>query len=67
MAEKPLKIKGCLREGEEEKFVIIDVEKSESLEDIARQLGTIIVECVDKNYDAVIDAKNRILYRKKRD
>jgi len=67
MSEKPLRIKGCLRKGEEEKFVIIDVEKAEDLENIARQMGTVIIECVDADYDAVIDARNRLLFRKRRE
>jgi len=65
MTEKPLRIRGCISKESLEKFTTIDVRKSEDLEAIARNIGTVIVECIDEGYEAVVDAKNRLLFRKK--
>ena len=63
MEERPIRIKACLREGEEEKFTLVEVESDEDLEKVAKALGTVILE--SKDYDAVIDARDRLLFMKR--
>ena len=62
---KPLRIKACQTEGTEEQLLKIEVESDEDLEKLAAYLDVPIIEC-RKGYDAVIDARDKILfYRKK--
>ena len=65
MSEKPLRIRGCLRESDEEKFSVVEVATEEDLEKVAKALGTFILEC-DRGYDLVIDPKNRLIFLKRR-
>jgi hypothetical protein len=63
---KPLRIKACPTERAEEQLLKIEVESDEDLEKLAAHLDVPIIECSRKGYDAVIDARDKILfYRKK--
>jgi len=63
MSEKPIRIKGCLREVDEEKFSVVEVATDEDLEKVAKALDTFILEC-ERGYDLVIDPKSRLIFRK---
>jgi len=64
--EKTLRVRGRLGEGEREKFLVIDVESGKKLEEVARRLGTVVIELTDQDYDVVIDTRSRIMFRKRR-
>ena len=66
MSEKPIRIKGCLRKVDEEKFSVVEVATDEDLEKVARALDTFILECEQRGYDLVIDPRSRLIFRKRR-
>jgi len=63
---KPLRIKACPTEGTEEQLLKIEVESDEDLEKLAAYLDVPIIEC-RKGYDAVIDARDKILFFRKKE
>jgi hypothetical protein len=64
--KRPLRIKGCPTEETERQLLKIEVESGEDLEKLAGHLDAPVMKC-KKGYDIVIDARDRILFYKKKE
>jgi len=63
---KVTRIKGCLAEDSEKLFIKVEVESEADLEKLAEQFNTPILDCSRTNTSYVIDARDRLLFCKKR-